>query len=285
MLDINTLIDELPEMLSGNELKNAMQVLPEYDESIRQESDAKRLMKLSDLYNIYLPSQMSQEIYSKLYLGILRSLQKKGTRTAIKQFNQNYKDMKESCRTRATQQYSGIIGGSDSFTIIGTSGIGKSSAISRAIHLITQNRIIQIEEPYTNILPCVCVQCPYDSSVKGLLLEILRMAITVGLAVYLARKYKYTDPREREPLFPFKKLVTLSNPVQATVFFSAFMISLARIISRIRYDIFYGAPQSFAEAMVMIGYYLLDIAIGFIGYFAIVFIILTLEKHGREEKK
>ena len=174
MLDINTLIEELPEMLSGNELKNAMQVLPEYDESIRQENDAKRLMKLSDLYNIYLPSQMSQEIYSKLYLGILRSLQKKGTRTAIKQFNQNHKDMKESCITRATQQYSGIIGGSDSFTIIGTSGIGKSSAISRAIHLITQNRIIQIDEPYTNILPCVCVQCPYDSSVKGLLLEILR---------------------------------------------------------------------------------------------------------------
>ena len=93
MLDINTLIEELPEMLSGNELKNAMQVLPEYDESIRQENDAKRLMKLSDLYSIYLPSQMSQEIYSKLYLGILRSLQKKGTRTAIKQFNQNNKDV------------------------------------------------------------------------------------------------------------------------------------------------------------------------------------------------
>ena len=174
MLDINTLIDEIPEMLSGNELKKAMQVLPEYDESIRQESDAKRLMKLSDLYNIYLPSQMSQEIYSKLYLGILRSLQKKGTSTAINQFNKTHKDMKEACKTRATQKYSGIIGGSDSFTIIGTSGIGKSSAISRAIHLITQNRIIQIDEPYTNILPCVCVQCPYDSSVKGLLLEILR---------------------------------------------------------------------------------------------------------------
>lgn len=127
------------------------------------------------------------------------------------------------------------------------------------------------------------------SGIKSLiiyiLLEILRMAITVGLSVYLARKYKYTDPREREPLFPFKKLVTLSNPVQATAFFSAFMISLARIISRIRYDIFYGAPQSFAEAMIMIGYYLLDIAIGFIGYFAIVFIILTLEKHCQKEKE
>ena len=174
MLDINTLINELPEMLSGTKLKEAMQFLPEYDASIIQENDAKRLMKLSDLYTIYVPSQMSAEIYSKLYLGILRSLQKKGTRTAIRQFNQNNKDLKESCKTRLTQQYTGIIGGSDSFTIIGSSGIGKSSAISRAIHLITQNKVIQLDEPYLNILPCVCVQCPFDSSVKGLLLEILR---------------------------------------------------------------------------------------------------------------
>ena len=67
-----------------------------------------------------------------------------------------------------------ILGGSDSFTIIGTSGIGKSSAISRAISLITENRIIETDKPYTKIIPCLIVQCPFDSSVKGLLLEILR---------------------------------------------------------------------------------------------------------------
>ena len=49
MLDIKTLINELPEMLSGTKLKEAMQFLPEYDASIIQENDAKRLMKLSDL--------------------------------------------------------------------------------------------------------------------------------------------------------------------------------------------------------------------------------------------
>ena len=72
------------------------------------------------------------------------------------------------------QEYSGIMGGSDSFTIIGASGIGKSSAISRAISLITANRTIETESPYSVIIPCVCVQCPFDSSVKGLLLEIRR---------------------------------------------------------------------------------------------------------------
>ena len=34
--------------------------------------------------------------------------------------------------------------------------------------------MIEIEEPYCLIAPCIIVQCPFDSSVKGLLLEILR---------------------------------------------------------------------------------------------------------------
>ncbi len=50
------------------------------------------------------------------------------------------------------------MGGSDSFTIIGTSGIGKSSAISKAINLITENRVIEADNPYTNVVPCVTVQ-------------------------------------------------------------------------------------------------------------------------------
>ena len=158
---------KLPEMKSGNELISALSIIPEYDKTICQQNQAVRLMALSDLYQIYIPSQMSLEIYSKLYLALLRSMQKKGTQMAIKQRYENYKAIQQ-------QSYSGILGGSDSFTIIGTSGIGKSSAISRAISLITENRIIETDKPYTKIIPCLIVQCPFDSSVKGLLLEILR---------------------------------------------------------------------------------------------------------------
>ena len=43
---------------------------------------------------------------------------------AVQQQNQNFKAIMQ-------QDYSGIMGGSDSFTIIGASGIGKSSAISQ----------------------------------------------------------------------------------------------------------------------------------------------------------
>ncbi len=167
MADLSDIIHILPSMKSGADLFSALEVLPKYDDTIRTEDVPVRLMALSDLYRIYVPSQMSLEIYSKMYLALLRSLQKKGTRLAVQQKNQNYKAMIQ-------QEYSGIMGGSDSFTIIGASGIGKSSAISRAITLITENRVIEVENPYTKIIPCICVQCPFDSSVKGMLLEILR---------------------------------------------------------------------------------------------------------------
>ena len=156
----------LPEMKAGDALISELTVLPLYDENIRYKNDAIRLIALSDLYRIYIPSPMTTEIYSKLYLALLRSLQKKMTKKAVMQLNQNHKAIQQ-------QEYTGIMGGSDSFTIIGNSGIGKSSAISRSINLLTAGGIIVTEKPYTKIIPCLVVQCPFDSSVKGLLLEIL----------------------------------------------------------------------------------------------------------------
>ena len=167
MRKLSNIIRALPPMKFGAELLAALEILPAYDNSICAAAAPFRLTALSDLYKVYVPNQMSTEIYSKLYLALLRSVQKKGTKLAVQQQCQNY-------RAIMKQESSGVMGGSDSFTIIGSSGIGKSSAISRAITLITENQIIEVDHPYTKIIPCVCVQCPFDSSVKGLLLEVLR---------------------------------------------------------------------------------------------------------------
>lgn len=164
---MNKITEQLPEMLSGQELIDALKVMPEYSEEIRYKDKATRLMALSELYNIYLPSDMSTEIYSKIYLSLLRSLQKKTGIKYIKQHNDNHKIIMQ-------KEYNSIIGGSDSFTIIGTSGVGKSTAINRAANLISINGIIETKNPYSKIIPCLVVQCPFDASVKGLLLEILR---------------------------------------------------------------------------------------------------------------
>ena len=155
----------MPEMLTGNKLKAALEQRPCYDDNIRAKSVAERLSALSDIYSLYIPSQMSVEIYNKLYIALMHSLQKKGTKQAVKQQNENRKMI-------LGREHNGILGGSDSFTIIGVSGIGKSSAIERAIRIISENGVISC--PETVVIPFVTVQCPFDSSVKGLLLEILR---------------------------------------------------------------------------------------------------------------
>lgn len=165
-------MEKLPPMLSGEELKRRLEIKPFYDGEIRSKTKSERLVALNEIYSIYLPSVISDEIYSKIYLAMLRSLQKKEGKLAIQQRNENGK------RIRGMEDsvcgYQGIIGGSDSFTIIGSSGIGKSSAISRAITIATENSVIEMEEPFCKIIPAVVVQCPFDCSVKSLLLQILR---------------------------------------------------------------------------------------------------------------
>lgn len=167
-MDNMSLIKKMPPMLSGSELEQALTILPEYDPAIINENEAVRLIALTDLYKVFVPNQMSREIYSKLYLALLRSLQKKEGKLRVKQGIANHQAIMK-------HEHNGILGGSDSFTIIGASGIGKSSAVSNSVQLVTKTPVIEMESPYCKILPCVLVQCPFDSSVKGLLLEIIRV--------------------------------------------------------------------------------------------------------------
>ena len=163
----NKLVSMLPEMLTGEKLMEQMKMLPDYIEDIPDAPLAERLMALPDIYRIYIPSQMSAEIYSKMYISLMRSLQKKQTRLATLQQIENRKAV-------LGMEIGGIMGGVDSFTIIGPPGIGKSATIERAIDLIHGDRILITDHPYCKVIPIISVQCPFDSSVKGLLLEILR---------------------------------------------------------------------------------------------------------------
>lgn len=160
--------NKVPKLLAGEELKNKLTDLPVYDDEVRSMDAATRLIQLTDLYKIYYPNMMSMEIYSRLYLAMMMSLKKKNTTLATLQQKENSLGMKN-------KEYRGIIGGSDSSTIIGCSGIGKSSAIAKAVELATGDKLIENTEPYMKIIPILQVQCPFDASPKGMLLEILRM--------------------------------------------------------------------------------------------------------------
>lgn len=177
----------LPPLMSGQTLIDHISNNPDYDNSIRTAEQYERLDGLADLYRVYYPFPMTVEIYSKLYLSTTLSLKKKNTKLAIQQRNDTYRSM------IGDRQYHGIIGGADSLTIVGTSGIGKTSAIQTALNLISGGQIIEIENPFVKIIPCLQVQCPYDASPKGLLLEILRNVDKAIDTKYHERSRKDSD--------------------------------------------------------------------------------------------
>ena len=80
---MDSIIDKLPKMLVGEELYKKSLALPDYNDNIRLQDAGNRLIALSYLYNIYIPSNMSAEIYCKLYLALVRSLQKKNTQVTV----------------------------------------------------------------------------------------------------------------------------------------------------------------------------------------------------------
>lgn len=171
---MNNLSEKVPPMLTGKKLEEELTCLPDYDPEICNADAATRLMQLNKLSEIYIPSQMSYEIYSKIYLSMLHSLGKKQTVEAIRQGNENHKKIQGL-------GHNSILGGSDSFSIIGKSGIGKSTAIAKAIEISGGMEVIKMQKPYINIIPFVNIQCPHDCSIKGLLLSILgQVDMTIG---------------------------------------------------------------------------------------------------------
>ena len=74
MLQENKIIELLPQVLSGDRLIEELGYLPAYNETIIEQSQASRLLALSDIYRVYVPSEMSIEIYNKLYLALLLSI-------------------------------------------------------------------------------------------------------------------------------------------------------------------------------------------------------------------
>ena len=172
-----------PKLLLGSELKQALQILPKYDSKIRNAQASERLIALTQFYDIFYPSKMACEIYSKLYFAYLNAIKKKGS--------------KQPKTSR------GILGESDTFSIIGSSGIGKSTAIARAISIISQDDIVNINN--SKVIPFLVVQTPSDASIKGLLLEILRL-----VDEQLGTRYHNDAIRSRATL---DMLVSLSSKV------------------------------------------------------------------------
>lgn len=163
----------LPPMLFGEELREVLTVLPEYDGSVREMDAGTRFLKLADIYKVFIANDMAAEIYYRLYSMVSMSLQRKGTAESVRLLNAVHRGIgvagdEEGC---AAFEYKGVATGMTSATCIGVSGIGKTTCLQAAVSLC--GRVIETDVPYRKLIPVLEVSCPFNCSFRSLCSQIL----------------------------------------------------------------------------------------------------------------
>ncbi|PWL42371.1 MAG: hypothetical protein DBY45_09020 [Clostridiales bacterium] len=168
----NPFISALPQRLTAAKLMEKIQSrIPPWDRSVQMPS-VKRLSHCNKIYEAFYPLHFAPTIYNLLYNDMIGSYAEKNSVKAIRQMtaiqNAIGRNQRPCTTTFSTQ--------SMSCSILGISGIGKSSTIARILNLFPQ----VIEHTEFEGSPFFCkqinylnVQCPSDCSVKAMCTDIL----------------------------------------------------------------------------------------------------------------
>jgi hypothetical protein len=100
---------------------------------------------------------------------LTRSFQRKSGVEAVQQANLTHHHLLKNTMPHLSTG----VGSADSMSILGESGIGKSSSIGRAIQLISDELII-VNSPFKKMLPFIKIETPFDASIKTVLVDIAR---------------------------------------------------------------------------------------------------------------
>ena len=168
LYDNNPFIEALPPMLSGKDLIHALAVIPPYNESDRDRSTGERLQLLSSLYEFYQPLSMTIDLYCEIYTAMQHCYGQYSIHSEAAAMQNGYSLMHGNALAAS-------IGGGNSFSVVGVSGLGKSTALQRVLSLYPQ--VIEHTEYhgqkfYCHQIPYLVVQTPHDASIKALILDI-----------------------------------------------------------------------------------------------------------------
>ena len=124
-----------------------------------------------------------------------------------------------------------------------------------------------------------------SSDLLYMLLDILGDWLQMGLAVLLVYLFVMRKKKSDQAIsLHFPSLLCFSSPVLLCVLCVSFLPSISSLLSRVNYDLFFGAPQSAADLLWMIFYYCGDVLSGVIGYLVIFLLITQLYLKDEEAK-
>ncbi|WP_420768601.1 hypothetical protein ACNR9V_01050 [Parageobacillus thermoglucosidasius] len=163
----NPLIEALPPILSVNEVIEALSVFPEYDAKERHFSQEHRFHCIQRLFRYFQPFERHIELEQKLSRIIRQGYISRNplSKNNAVFMNQSYNALKQGKILQTTSMdYKKYTTG---FTIIGYSGIGKTTSIERVLSLYPQ--VIKhsyYKKKHLNFIqvPWLKVDCPFDGS-------------------------------------------------------------------------------------------------------------------------
>jgi hypothetical protein len=117
---MDNLVRQLNQYYSGDELLEKLTVLPEYND--KATTIPERLVALLDVYKVFIANDTTVDIYNRLYLALLNSLDKKNTLLETELANDNFRAIK------GLKRY-GIIGGIEFGTISLFTGVAALALI------------------------------------------------------------------------------------------------------------------------------------------------------------
>ena len=164
----NPLIEALPPMLSGKDLIRALAVVPPYSDTDRDRSAGERLQLLSSLYEFYQPLSMTVDLYYEVYTAMQHCYGQYSVQSEAAALQNGYALMQGGA-------FAASIGGGNSFSVVGVSGLGKSTALQRVLSLFPQvieHTRYHSRNYYCHQIPYLVAQTPHDASIKALILDI-----------------------------------------------------------------------------------------------------------------
>ncbi|ANC79218.1 AAA family ATPase [Fictibacillus phosphorivorans] len=167
----NPLIEALPPIFTEEDVIEQISVLPPYDEKERKLNPSYRFHCVQRLFQYFQPFEIHLDLEQRIARAIRQGYINRNplNKEEVLMVHESYQAIKEgkflkSYQTQAKRTAAG-------FTIIGLSGIGKSTAIERVLsfypQLIKHHEYNGIPFHFTQI-SWLKLDCPFDGSLKGL---------------------------------------------------------------------------------------------------------------------
>jgi len=170
----NPLIEALPPIFTQKDVATRLRQVPAWKEADRQQPQHLRYHLLQTTQNLFVPLPTHLDLEQRLSRVIRAGYQ---ARNPLQQgyWRTMRENLQEVSRDGITNPPSS--GASHGFTIIGISGIGKTTAINRLLALYPQviDHREYAQHPFTSRqLVWAKLECPFDGSVKGLCINFLQ---------------------------------------------------------------------------------------------------------------